>query len=165
MTVTNWSRRYRTGDVNRMCARPGCEELATTTLRFQPTRREALLVDVDQDAPRTSGDLCDQHALTLELPRGWQLHDQRSSSVGEVTLVVVREETVEIEVAPVAEIPVAVAVEPEPDAVVIELTPASAPLLETATEEAEVETEALAEVLDASTPLLKRAFGNVILPD
>jgi hypothetical protein len=43
-----------------------------------------------------------------------------------------------------------------------EAAPAPAPLVAEASEEANV---ALAETLDAQTPLLKRAFRNVALPD
>jgi hypothetical protein len=162
MTVTNWSRRYRTADHWRLCARPGCGELATTTLRFQPTRREAWLIDVEEDAPRTSGDLCDRHAVALELPRGWQLHDHRIAR-GEVTLVVVGEATVEAE----PEIEIEIEIEPEPEAVIIELgtDAAAASIPEDDDEAVEEVVEELAEVLDARTPLLQRAFGNVIRPD
>jgi len=146
MTVTNWSRRYGTDELDRICARPGCGETASATLRFQPTRREAWIVDIGEDTPRTRGDLCDRHAVTLELPRGWQLHDQRLA-LAEVTLVVVREPEV-ID---------------EPEAVVIELTADTA--AQDDDELVEEVAEQLAEVLDARTPLLKRAFGNVILPD
>lgn len=63
----------------RLCARPGCGAPATATLRFQPTLRQAWLVDLDESAARAQGDLCRRHAAALVLPRGWELHDQRSS--------------------------------------------------------------------------------------
>jgi hypothetical protein len=63
----------------RLCARPGCGAPATATLRFQPTLRQAWLVDLDESAARTQGDLCRRHAAALVLPRGWELHDQRTS--------------------------------------------------------------------------------------
>jgi hypothetical protein len=47
-------------------------------LRFQPTRREAWLVDLSGDT-RTEGDLCARHARGLVLPRGWLLHDERGT--------------------------------------------------------------------------------------
>jgi hypothetical protein len=131
MTITNWSHSYRSRAFSRVCARPGCDAPAAATLRFRSTRREAWLVDVDDALPRSQGDLCKRHAGALELPRGWQLHDERSP-VTEVTLVVVRE--------------------PEPEATVRRVSSRGA------------ETERLADVLDAQTPLLKRAFGNVVMP-
>lgn len=63
----------------RLCARPGCGTPATATLRFQPTLRQAWLVDLDESAARTQGDLCRRHAAALVLPRGWELHDERTS--------------------------------------------------------------------------------------
>ncbi len=73
----SWARRYGTQH-RRLCARPGCGAPAAATLRFQPTRREAWLVDLDDNAARTEGDLCARHAASLVLPRGWQLHDERT---------------------------------------------------------------------------------------
>jgi hypothetical protein len=106
--------------------------------------------------------LCDRHAVALELPRGWQLHDHRVAR-GEVTLVVVGEATVEAE----PEIEIEIEIEPEPEAVIIELgtDAAAASIPEDDDEAVEEVVEELAEVLDARTPLLQRAFGNVILPD
>ena len=80
----NWARRYG-HQHQRLCARPGCGAPAAATLRFLPTQREAWLVDLDDDAVRTEGDLCARHASALVLPRGWELHDERArTSAGEV---------------------------------------------------------------------------------
>ncbi|HVJ98626.1 MAG TPA: DUF3499 family protein [Acidimicrobiia bacterium] len=73
----NWARRYGNNS-RRLCARPGCGTAAAATLRFQPTQREAWLVDLDDNAARTEGDLCARHASGLVLPRGWELHDERT---------------------------------------------------------------------------------------
>jgi hypothetical protein len=62
----------------RLCARAGCGAPASATLRFQPTLRQAWLVDLDESAARTQGDLCRRHAAALVLPRGWELHDDRT---------------------------------------------------------------------------------------
>jgi hypothetical protein len=70
----------------RLCARAGCGAAAAATLRFQPTQRQAWLVELDEHASRTQGDLCNRHAATLVLPRGWELHDERI--VGAATPVV-----------------------------------------------------------------------------
>ena len=47
-------------------------------LRFQSTQRQAWLVELDVNAARTQGDLCQRHAAALVLPRGWELHDERA---------------------------------------------------------------------------------------
>jgi hypothetical protein len=62
----------------RLCARPGCGAAAVATLRFQSTQRQAWLVELDANASRTQGDLCQRHAAALVLPRGWELHDERA---------------------------------------------------------------------------------------
>jgi len=74
---SNFARHYRSND-RRLCARQGCGALATATLRFQSTRREAWLVAIDRSAPRAEGDLCAEHAEALVLPRGWTLRDELS---------------------------------------------------------------------------------------
>lgn len=80
--VTNsggsWTQR-QAQHFRRLCARPGCGKSATATLRFQPTLRQAWLVDLDESASRTQGDLCRRHATDLVLPRGWELHDERTT--------------------------------------------------------------------------------------
>lgn len=74
----NWAQRYGPNH-RRICARPGCGAPAAATLRFQPIQREAWLVDLDDDAVRTEGDLCARHAAGLVLPRGWQLHNDMAA--------------------------------------------------------------------------------------
>lgn len=69
------------GMTNRLCTRPGCGMPAAATLRFQPTDREAWLYDIDASGVRTEGDLCERHAGTLVLPRGWVFHDQRGTGL------------------------------------------------------------------------------------
>ena len=161
---------------NRRCARPGCGARAAATLRFQPTQREAWLVDLDESSVRTEGDLCARHAAALTLPRGWQLHDERTHSVEDAPpapprprkarvkrkLKIVREPAPE----PHPELFAAPEPEPEPE-------PAAEPEAEAAIEpepelepvaEPEVIGEKLAEVLDAHSPLLKRAFQNLNPP-
>ena len=142
----NWARHYRTGP-RRLCARPGCGSTAAATLRFLPTQREAWLVDLDQSAARTEGDLCARHAAGLVLPRGWNLHDERTRP--NLVAVPTHEPS-----APSRQpkrtakrAQPRVAPEPEPE------LPLESPT-NTANEE-------LAEVLDARTPLLRRAFSNV----
>ena len=69
-----WSLRHGS-QYRRLCARPGCGAPAAATLRFQSTQRQAWLVELDENAARTQGDLCRRHAAALVLPRGWELHD------------------------------------------------------------------------------------------
>src|SRR3954470_23995977 len=83
-SAPNWARRYGPNH-RRLCARPGCGAPAAATLRFQPTQREAWLVDLAPDAVRTEGDLCARHAAGLVLPRGWELHNDLSQERGETS--------------------------------------------------------------------------------
>lgn len=152
----------------RLCARPGCGSPAAATLRFMPTEREAWLVDLEEGAPRTEGDLCARHASALVLPRGWKLHDERPRPADEIPKVKV--EIVEVpkpEVAPVKVAPVEVAP--------VEVAPVEVARVEEPADEVErprvppqigpVDAsgdDELADVLDARTPLLRRAFRNAL---
>jgi hypothetical protein len=144
----NWARHYRTGP-RRLCARPGCGSTAAATLRFLPTQREAWLVDLDQSSARTEGDLCARHAAGLVLPRGWNLHDERTRP--NLVAVPTRKPAAPPRKPkrPAKRVQPRVSPEPEPEPE-LPLEPAT----NTATEE-------LAAVLDARTPLLRRAFSNV----
>jgi DNA polymerase-3 subunit gamma/tau len=171
---TKWARRYG-AYARRTCARPGCGIPAAATLRFLPTQREAWLVDLDDAAARTEGDLCARHAAALVLPRGWQLHDERSrteplaeQAVPETrarvrtrprraTLVAVREPQPQLDLEEPAAAVLTAEPEPQPE-------PAPEPEPAEPQEprpEPRVVGEVLADVLDAQTPLLKRAFQNV----
>ncbi len=204
----NWARRYGPNH-RRLCARPGCGAPAAATLRFQPTQREAWLVELEDDAARTEGDLCSRHAAGLVLPRGWQLHDflrkdgaegdarsgdapastmtprpprpVRGASIARarrrrVSRTAVElpgfspiavpdlpdSETAEPETEPVVEAPVVEVPVVEVPVIEIAVAPEPAPLVAPATPEA---SSALAETLDAQTPLLRRAFSNVFPTD
>jgi hypothetical protein len=175
-----WARRY--GPTRRLCARPGCGAPAAATLRFEPTQREAWLVDLDDDAARTEGDLCARHAAGLVLPRGWKLHNAFTTSLTVAAepaegAATPRRRTRNASIArgrrrrsatAAVELPGLTAVddpdepdeEREPDAA-HGASSGPAPLVAAATPEA---SEALAETLDVRTPLLRRAFSNVRLP-
>jgi hypothetical protein len=195
----NWARRYGPHQ-RRLCARPGCGAPAAATLRFQPTQREAWLVDLDDDAVRSEGDLCARHAAGLVLPRGWRLHNDLASERDEATesraparrtrgLSVARARRrratpsaqelpglsavvdppapevlveVEVEVETVVAVPVVEVPVTETPVTESAAAPEPAPLVAPASPEASVE---LAETLDAQTPLLRRAFRNVSLPE
>ncbi len=180
----NWGRRYGSHH-RRLCARPGCGAVAAATLRFLPTQREAWLVELDHTSPRTEGDLCARHAAALVLPRGWQLHDERiegpeaAAAVAErvkprrtprarrTSLRAVVEPQPQLDLEPVAEVVVTetvvtetVVIEPEPEP---EPEPADAAEPEPMTESTEVPQIAdLEDVFDVRTPLLRRAFENVM---
>ncbi|HTK15781.1 MAG TPA: DUF3499 family protein [Acidimicrobiia bacterium] len=168
----SWSRRQGL-HFRRLCARAGCGATATATLRFQPTLRQAWLVDLDESAARTQGDLCRRHAAALVLPRGWELHDQRASGPRLV------EDASTGNGSPARRVRVRRraaqrAPEPAPDRL-----PGFEPVVvsngnDEATakravpaqfgandgDESEVDDEALNTILDARTPLLQRAFRN-----
>jgi hypothetical protein len=154
----NWARRYG-AESQRLCARHGCSGLAAATLRFLPTQREAWLIDLDEEAARTEGDLCERHATLLVMPRGWQLHDQRGGGRLEGAATppapplrrpALRARRADLSAVPVHDDEPASSVEPEAEA-----GPDAEP---------QVVGEALNDVLDARTPLLRRAFQNLWSP-
>jgi hypothetical protein len=135
-----WARLGTNG--GRACARHGCEAPAIATLHFEPVRREVWLVDLNDGSSRSEHDFCARHARPLALPSGWELCDGRGGGAASLPpprrAVLRRRRRV---LTPV----------PPPD-------PARA---EAATDHAEVAGESLSNVLDARTPLLRRAFQNV----
>ncbi len=176
---SNWTRRNGS-NYRRLCARPGCGAPAAATLRFQPTQREAWLVDLEDDGARTEGDLCARHAAGLVLPRGWQLHNSLTSARTETSeparrriarpgarpsppAATRRRSRIQPDRVPAltgARVAVERGAAARPKLRVAPAEPA--PLVAPATPE---ESEALAETLDAQTPLLRRAFSNVFLPE
>ncbi len=140
----NWA--WRSGPrPDRVCARRGCGAVATTTLRFLPTEREAWLVDLDDAGARAEGDLCARHATVLLLPRDWVLRDRRGAAPGEVELP--RRSALRARRPELVAVPVPETRAPETAKVSID--------------DQNVAGEPLSEVLDAQTPLLRRAFQNV----
>ena len=170
MTSPAWSR-YGSR-LRRTCARAGCNAPAVATLRFEPTERLAWLAELDESAARTQGDLCQRHAAALVLPRGWKLHDERVLLVepapgvgaqlpepaGEVADPIEQEDE---PVAPEYEAPAAV--EPEPPVAANGNATHTVPAQFGATDDDAIDeavTEELDTILDARTPLLRRAFRN-----
>ena len=143
----------------RLCARPGCGTPATATLRFQPTLRQAWLIDLDETTARTQGDLCRRHAAALVLPRGWELHDERTDRPRPLE---------EPQAAPAAGAPTRrVRVRRHRAVAKPEAEPSRLPGFEpvvvpddTNEDAPALDTEALSTILDARTPLLRRAFRN-----
>jgi hypothetical protein len=162
----------------RLCARAGCGAPASVTLRFQPTQRQAWLVELDEHSARTQGDLCNRHAAALVLPRGWELHDERAPSeappeLGDATDAAASESkngngkgTRRVRVPRKEPAPLPGL---EPDAAASDETPeaaagdratnGAATVQFGAAADDDVE-EALGAILDARTPLLQRAFRN-----
>lgn len=177
----NWARRYGSHH-RRLCARPGCGAVAAATLRFQPTQREAWLVELDDTSPRTEGDLCARHAAALVLPRGWQLHDERIERPDVVDDTVPRPQprrttrprrpVLRAVPEPQPQLDLDAAAEPVSEPVAEE-PPAEEPVVAEPEPEPEVEAEPaeplevppiadLDDVFDVRTPLLRRAFENVM---
>jgi hypothetical protein len=174
----------------RLCARAGCGAPASVTLRFQPTQRQAWLVELDEHAARTQGDLCNRHAESLVLPRGWELHDERIEAPdadGNTPVAKnsngkgVRRVRVRRKAAPVRGSAVTgslpgfepegereSAAEPtavdEPAETLAEsgtgTEPVANPVVRFGAQDDEDVEEALGTILDARTPLLQRAFRN-----
>jgi hypothetical protein len=64
----------------RICARSGCNSPAAATLSYDRIALVAYLVTADDPATREPGDLCDRHVAKLVLPRQWQLDDRRAAA-------------------------------------------------------------------------------------
>ena len=147
-SATSWRRQG--SHHRRLCARAGCSAAATTTLRFQPTLRQAWLVDLDESAARTQGDLCHRHAAALVLPRGWELHDDRTDGSSR---------RVEQPPAERASEPSARRVRARRRASTNGSNPERAPG-QLPGFEVDAGDDALNAILDARTPMLRRAFRN-----
>lgn len=63
-----------------LCDRPGCNGLASATFVYDYQASTAWLEALTLDAHPMAHDLCDHHAHTLIVPRGWARHDRRSVS-------------------------------------------------------------------------------------
>jgi hypothetical protein len=160
----------------RICARSGCNSPATATLSYDRIALVAYLVDADDPTAREPGDLCERHVGRLVLPRQWQLDDRRAASAPAAAsksrakkLRVVRDESDTAKPAPVA-------TKPRPKRARAPKTQKwtqAEPSLFDSTADAPprpVDAEPVwmprfgpdtdDDVLDAKTPLLRRAFGG-----
>jgi hypothetical protein len=63
-------------DVQRNCARPGCNATATATFTFD-ARELTVWLDVPVDDGARAGELCERHVKKLTPPKGWYLDDRR----------------------------------------------------------------------------------------
>ncbi|MGH9118684.1 MAG: DUF3499 family protein [Acidimicrobiales bacterium] len=72
--------------MSRQCDRPTCAQPAGATLTYSYDDGAVWLDRLAADDHPMTYDLCDQHAATLRVPRGWRLDDRRSSSVERLDL-------------------------------------------------------------------------------
>jgi hypothetical protein len=64
--------------MTRLCARPGCNDHASSTLAYDYAQRTVWLDDVAHEGHPSTYDLCKRHANSLCVPMGWQLRDRRN---------------------------------------------------------------------------------------
>ncbi|HEX4493776.1 MAG TPA: DUF3499 family protein [Acidimicrobiia bacterium] len=164
----------------RICARSGCNSPATATLTYDRIALVAYLADADDPAAREPGDLCERHVARLVLPRQWQLDDRRAASTSAAAskprakkLRVVRDESQTAKSTPVATKPRPKRARATKAQKWTEVEPS---LFDPPADSATAVTAATAagdhlymprfgpetddEVLEAKTPLLRRAFGG-----
>jgi hypothetical protein len=67
--------------MSRQCARPGCSTTASATLFYDYAQRTSSLEPLADEPHPMAYDLCDAHADTLTVPRGWRLDDRRPAAV------------------------------------------------------------------------------------
>ena len=61
----------------RLCARPGCAEVAEATMTYDYASRAAWIDRLDEEQSPAGYDLCDDHAQRLGVPSGWTRSDRR----------------------------------------------------------------------------------------
>lgn len=64
----------------RVCARSDCSSPAVAILTYDREAQTAYLFTVDDPSTRTPGDLCERHLRRLVLPRSWCLDDRRDDA-------------------------------------------------------------------------------------
>jgi Protein of unknown function (DUF3499) len=167
----------------RICARSGCNSPAVAILSYDRVALIAYLQSVDDPDSRAPGDLCERHLGRLVIPRSWHLDDRRTTAG--LTTTASAETTPEVGPAPrvkkVRAVPRTAAPRPTQRRTTrpkwAEVGPS---LFDAPTAPAAVEPPAahdstttdpvwmprfgpdseLDGVLDAKTPLLRRAFGG-----
>lgn len=69
--------------MGRLCARPGCSNVAAMAYGFDADRLLVWLTSRDpHDDPLTAGALCTRHADAMVVPQGWTLEDRRGQVPG-----------------------------------------------------------------------------------
>jgi hypothetical protein len=130
--------------MRRQCARPGCSAVATTTFTFD-SREQTVWLDLPREGAARAGELCSRHARVLAAPRGWRIVDRRDGA--ETGRAPAATETSH----PAGNVPPPAVARPAVARAAD--TPGWYPRFERG--------DTLDGVLDAATPLLSRAFGNV----
>jgi hypothetical protein len=64
--------------MRRYCARPGCSERANATLSYDYADRSVIVGPLALEGHPMSHDLCEMHADSTSVPRGWRLEDRRN---------------------------------------------------------------------------------------
>ena len=139
--------------MRRQCGRPGCSNVATVTFSFDATNCVVWL-DVLADGTARAGDLCTRHADLMSPPRGWERVDRRPPRPEPQPVAVAARHT---------EPPVARPAPSKPTRAKRRSRveqPATPPLPEPAWLPRNASADDLDGVLDVSTPLLARAFGQ-----
>ncbi len=71
--------------MGRLCARPGCSNVAAMAYGFDADRLLVWLTPRDpHDDPLIAGALCTRHADAMVVPQGWTLDDRRDQAPGRV---------------------------------------------------------------------------------
>jgi hypothetical protein len=130
--------------MRRSCARPGCSAVATTTFTFD-SREQTVWLDEPTEGGARAGELCARHTRALSPPRGWHVVDRRPPAATTST-------TTPTPALPATSTTTAMAT----PAACAAVAPSAHwyPRFERGDD--------LGGVLDASTPLLSRAFRNVV---
>ena len=151
----------------RICARSGCSSPAAAILTYDREAQIAYLSSVDDPSTRTPGDLCARHLARFVLPRSWHLDDRRDEQAvspapaPEPAVAPKRREKLRAVPSPEsrttsrrkwAEVAPSLFDTPEPEIAQDAAEPVWMPRFGPDSE--------LDDVLDAKTPLLRRAFGG-----
>lgn len=65
-------------ETSRSCRRTGCQKPAGASLSFRYATRQVWVGDLVTGEDRSRYDLCDLHAATTTVPRGWTRVDERT---------------------------------------------------------------------------------------
>ena len=63
--------------MSRHCARPGCNQPAIATLTYDYGNRVAWIDRLSAEDHPMTHDLCERHAASMSVPKGWRLEDRR----------------------------------------------------------------------------------------
>ena len=69
--------------MTRRCARPSCTQAARATLSYAYDDRMVWIEELATEAHPMTHDLCDEHAASLNVPKGWECRDRRIPAAAE----------------------------------------------------------------------------------